>query len=116
MGEAPPVSYELDGHGAATIRIAGELDLVAGDLVVDAVAIAIGALAAPTGGEAEVQLDLSEVSFIDCAGLSSLLRARRSATSQGCALRIRAMAPAVRRLLELAGALEELAGGLHDPA
>ena len=116
MGEAPPISYELDGHGAATIRIAGELDLVAGDLVIDAVAIAIGALAGPTGGEAEVQLDLSEVSFIDCVGLSSLLRARRSATSHGCTLRIGAMAPAVRRLLELSGTLEILSPGLRDPA
>jgi anti-anti-sigma factor len=94
----------------------GELDLVAGDVVVDAVAIALVALARPSGGEAEVQLDLSEVSFIDCAGLSSLLRARRSATSHNCTLRISDMAPVVRRLLELSGTLEALAPGLRDPA
>ena len=116
MGGTTTISYEHNGHGAATIRIGGELDLVAGDVVVDAVAIALVALARPSGGEAEVQLDLSEVSFIDCAGLSSLLRARRSATSHSCTLRIGAMAPVVRRLLELSGTLEVLAPELRDPA
>ena len=117
MGDVPPpISYEHNGHGAATIRIGGELDLVAGDVVADAVAIALVALASPSGREAEVQLDLSEVSFIDCVGLSSLLRARRSATSHGCALRISAMAPVVRRLLELSGTLDGFAPDLRDPA
>jgi len=116
VGDVPAISYEHNGHGAATIRIGGELDLVTGDVVVDAVAVALVALARPSGGEAEVQLDLSEVSFIDCAGLSSLLRARRSATSHRCSLRIGAMAPAVRRLLELSGTLDVLAPGLRDPA
>jgi anti-anti-sigma factor len=117
VGDLPPISYSLNGHGAATIRIAGELDLAAGDLVLEAVAVALVATTRPTGGEAEVQLDLSGVSFIDCAGLSALLRAQRSAAARGCTLHVGGMSAAVRRLLELSGTTPVLARGrLGDPA
>jgi anti-anti-sigma factor len=100
------------------VHITGELDLAAGDGVTHAVADAVAvALARRAGGEAEVQLDLSDVSFIDCAGLSALLRARRSAAAHGCRMRIADMSPVVRRLLDLSDTREVFAGpGLPDPA
>lgn len=100
------------------MHITGELDLAAGDAVADAVIGAVAAvLARSTGGEAEVQLDLSDVSFIDCAGLSALLRARRSAAAHGCLVRVAAMSPVVHRLLDLSETRELLAlPGLAGPA
>ena len=100
------------------MHITGDLDLAVGDAVADAVVGAVAAaLARSRGGEAEVQLDLSDLSFIDCAGLSALLRARRSAAAHGCRLRIAAMSPVVDRLLDLSRTRELLAlPGLPDPA
>ena len=100
------------------MHITGELDLAIGDAVADAVIDAVAAaIVRSAHGEAEVQLDLSEVSFIDCAGLSALLRARRSAAGHGCRVRIAAMSPAVRRLLDLSETLPVLASpGPADPA
>lgn len=91
------------------MRLDGDLDLASGDDVADAVDVALAGLVRSSGAEAEVQLDLSGVSFIDCAGLSALLRAREVAALHGWALRVVAMSPVVRRLLELSDTLELLA-------
>ena len=117
VGEHLPISYDQDGHGAAIVRVNGDLDLATGDDVVQAVAVALVGHTRSGAAEAEVQLDLSGVSFIDCAGLSALLRARRSAASHGWAVRVVAMSPEVRQLLDLSGTLELLsAPALPDPA
>jgi anti-sigma B factor antagonist len=99
------------------VHITGELDLAAGDGVTHAVVDAVAVALTRPAGEAEVQLDLSEVSFIDCAGLSALLRARRSAAAHGFRVRVVAMSPAVHRLFDLSDTLALLAPpGLPDPA
>ena len=54
-------------------------------------------------------LDLSGVSFMDCAGLRALLAARRQAEMRGGFLRLIAASAAVRRITELTGADEALA-------
>ena len=117
VGAATRISYEHNGHRSAIIRIAGELDLAAGDVVAEAVSVGLVALSRPNGGEAEVQLDLSDVRFMDCVGLATVLRAKRLAESHGCVLRIGACSPAVRLLLVLSGTFDELTGtGQPDPA
>ena len=58
---------------------------------------------------AKLLLDVSGVSFMDCAGLRALLAARRRAEMRGGFLRPIATSAAVRRITELTGAQEALA-------
>ncbi|MFJ1707114.1 STAS domain-containing protein [Kitasatospora sp. NPDC088346] len=48
-----------------------------------------------------VDVDLSEVAFLDCAGLSALQEAQAEATAQGWSLVLRHPSPAVARLTRL---------------
>ena len=50
---------------------------------------------------ARVVLDLAEVTFIDCAGISTLLAARRQALLEGGSLRVLRASPRVRRIIAL---------------
>jgi anti-sigma B factor antagonist len=50
-----------------------------------------------------VTLDLSEVGFVDSAGLGALLALRERAQDRGIALEIAAVSEPVRRLLDLTG-------------
>ena len=58
---------------------------------------------------AKLMLDVSGVSFMDCAGLRALLATRRRAEIRGGFLRLIATSAAVRRIIELTGAQEALA-------
>jgi anti-sigma B factor antagonist len=53
-------------------------------------------------------VDLSGVTFIDCAGLRMLLAMCRQAEQQECSVRFTALSPQVRRLAVLTGMREEL--------
>jgi anti-sigma B factor antagonist len=57
---------------------------------------------------ASLLLDVSGVSFMDCAGLRMLLTTRRRADLRGGCLRLIAVSRAVRRIIELTGAGEAL--------
>jgi anti-anti-sigma factor len=91
------------GGGATIVAISGEVDV---------------------GSEAQLQqsllriirecpgklmLDVSDVSFMDCAGLRALLATRRRAEMRGVSVRLIATSAAVRRIIELTGAQEALA-------
>lgn len=80
--------------------VRGELDLVSGDQIR---ARLLDALAASSN---RLELDLSGLSFCDCAGLNVLLELRHRALRQGKAVTIQAASPAVARLLDLTGAQE----------
>ena len=54
-------------------------------------------------------VDMSAVSFMDCAGLNALTRHHRRRVEQGEALRVVAMSRAVERVLEVSGLLPMLA-------
>jgi anti-sigma B factor antagonist len=58
---------------------------------------------------ARLMLDVSGVSFMDCAGLRALLATRRRAELRGGFMRLVATSAAVRRIIELTGAHEALA-------
>jgi anti-sigma B factor antagonist len=58
---------------------------------------------------ARIFLDVSGVSFMDCAGLRALLTTRRRAELRGGCMRLIATSAAVRRIIELTGAHEALA-------
>jgi anti-anti-sigma factor len=83
--------------GRVVVRAVGELDLDSGEVLR---AAAVGALGDP--GE-DLVVDLSGVTFIDCAGLAALLCARREVREHGGDLRIAGPSALARRLLGLAG-------------
>ncbi|MGH3287925.1 MAG: STAS domain-containing protein [Streptosporangiaceae bacterium] len=56
-------------------------------------------------------VDVSGVSFMDCAGLRVLLTTQRRAELRGGFMRLTGVSRAVRRIIELAGAHEALAVG-----
>jgi len=58
---------------------------------------------------ARLMLDVSGVSFMDCAGLRALLATRRRAEMRGGCMRLIATSAAVRRIIELTGTHEALA-------
>ncbi|MFI9805414.1 STAS domain-containing protein [Streptomyces sp. NPDC052301] len=90
-------SYASSGE-RVHVTVRGELDLVSGDRLRDRLS---AALAASSSG---LDLDLSGLSFCDCAGLSVLLELRRRALSQNKTVAIQDTSPAIDRLLELVGA------------
>lgn len=78
------------------VAVAGEVDLAESDNLIDAVMLALR-----NRGCARVRLDLSGVTFIDCAGLSALLRIRREAEKHHSSIKMVCASACVRRLLVL---------------
>jgi len=84
----------VDSSGAtALVRPCGELDLASAPTLWSALASLL------RDGQGAVVMDLSRLTFSDCAGLRPIRRALR----QGTAVELRDAVPAVRRVLELTG-------------
>ncbi|MFF3597988.1 STAS domain-containing protein [Kitasatospora indigofera] len=79
-----------------TLRVKGEIDLDTAPSLHRALATAIET-------HREVVLDLSEVTFMDCAGLGALVRARNQADRCDARLVLRGAGHCVVRLLKLTG-------------
>ena len=89
--EAPQFEVYLDDDGICVVR--GELDEFTG-----------AALEAALDAHAQVSVvDLGEVSFVDSAGLRTLLLARQARVERGGTLYVRRSSGAVRRVMRLAG-------------
>ncbi|MGW7444161.1 STAS domain-containing protein [Kitasatospora sp. NPDC054795] len=84
------------------VRANGEIDL-------DTAPSLRRALATALETHREVVLDLSEVTFMDCAGLGALVRARNQADRSGRHLILRGTSRCVVRLLKLTGQHRRLA-------
>ena len=52
-----------------------------------------------------LDVDLAEVTFLDCAGLGALVGVRKAAVDAGCLMRVSHPQPIVRRVLEVTGLL-----------
>jgi len=89
-----------DTPGGVVVNVTGDVDLGSAH---DFEAHLLAAFAETDG---RVVLDLGGVTFMDSAGIGSLVRAQRRA---GSGLRIRAMHRSVRRVLELASLLDRFA-------
>jgi anti-anti-sigma factor len=72
----------------------GMLDAPGADVLREAIA---------ASGHVDVTVDLSKVTRIDAAGLSELARAKRELDGHGRSFALRAVSPAVLRLLVLSG-------------
>ncbi|MER6115909.1 STAS domain-containing protein [Streptomyces sp. NPDC001743] len=90
--------------GIARVTLAGELDLDSAPAVLEAVSACLEEEAT------SLCLDLTGVSFCDCAGLSSLYRARTAVLRAGADLTVEGVGPQLGRLLHLIGAEELFTG------
>jgi anti-sigma B factor antagonist len=91
------------GDGATLVAISGEVDVCTEAQLQQALLQLIREH--PAG----LMLDVSGLSFMDCAGLRALLVTRRRAEMRGVFLRLIATSAPVRRIIELTGAQEALA-------
>src|SRR3954470_14492816 len=86
------------GPMVSLLRLGGEIEQSACEsALLDGLAVV--ALDAPC----DLVIDLSEVTFIDSAGVGVLLRVRRNAIEAGCTVRVTGPQPKVRRIFEIYG-------------
>jgi anti-sigma B factor antagonist len=88
--------------GIVVVRLAGELDLGGAGRV----ETEVRRLLATGAGRFEV--DASDLTFVDSAGLRSIVQAKDDVEAAGAAFRIRAVSAPVRRVIEIAGIVEQL--------
>jgi anti-sigma B factor antagonist len=81
-------------EGAAVVRLAGELDVASAHIV-------SGYLVNPLTRGSDVVVDMSELRFIDAAGMAALVHARNEALALGRTVRLRHPTPTVLHALEL---------------
>jgi anti-sigma B factor antagonist len=84
-------------HGCVIAEIRGEVDYGCASAL-DQRLSAILTIGAPT-----VILDLSRLTFIDCAALRVLVAARRRAAAHGTALVLAALPPTAARIMQVTG-------------
>ncbi len=90
------VNVIRDGDGSATVRLAGEIDVVSAE----AARRAVAPLESPAR---QIILDLSRVTFCDMAGVRFLLQACQQASAAGADLVVRYPHRSVSRVLDLTG-------------
>ncbi len=81
----------------AVLALVGELDIAVADQVAECVDAALAQ------GLVHLVLDLRDLSFCDCAGLTALLRARRLALAQQGWVRLAQVPARIEHLLRIAG-------------
>lgn len=108
----PPSGYltiEIQRTGpAASVILNGELDLGSAHLVSDALLKLEAESADP------LVVDMSDIRFLDCSGLSVLLGAYNRALRDERRLSIVNVQPAVRKIFTLTGCRELLSGSETD--
>jgi anti-anti-sigma factor len=97
--EPPPPDPRL-----VVVELVGEIDAATRTATIDEVRRAL------SREPLAIAVDLSRVSFMDCAGLGALVEARAIAEQAGCALYARSPSRPAAWLLELAGLLDHLTG------
>jgi anti-sigma B factor antagonist len=85
------------GIGGTVVAISGEIDISCSNWVLDELARAMRRY------DPHLMLDLSGLTFLDCAGLAVLLKARRRAENHGGSLHIVAVSGHVSRMIDLTG-------------
>lgn len=109
MGNASANSRRLGS--VVTVAVAGEVDLPAGPIVDKAISEAVAA-----AGVTTVQVDLSDVQFLDSSGIGMLLKGRRSADAHRVEFQVIGAHGITERILRLTGVWTHLTGDTSDPA
>lgn len=94
-GSPQTASLDISIRPGPVVTISGEIDIQSGPQLRDQL---MGSIRRHS---ARLALDLSGVTFIDCAGISVLLAARRRAQLEGGSLRVLRASPCVRRVMAL---------------
>lgn len=95
-----PYSADVDDNGSrCLIRVSGEVDFDTGPQLRECIA-------STAGKRLPVDVDLSEVPFMDSFGLSCLLRASRDARMLGTTLTVVSTSPAVEELFRVTATAE----------
>lgn len=87
-----------------TVAVGGDVDLVTAELLEREIAGAV------SGDGAVIVVDLTDVTFIDSAGISVLLKGRRLADDRAKNYRVVGAAGIVRQVLDLTGVWAHLSG------
>lgn len=95
------IASRRDGD-AAVVALAGELDLHGAGLLDTEVRRLLD------GGVRRVEVDASDLEFVDSSGLRSVMLARSEVEAAGASFRITAVSPTVGRVIEIAGLAELL--------
>ena len=101
MGISPPervltIRNDTGPDGAARLHVSGELDAHSAPEFAEAFEPAVAAAA-------DVEVDLTDVSFIDSSGLAALIKARQRLLDAGGSLVVSAASHTAMRLFEIAG-------------
>jgi anti-anti-sigma factor len=92
-----PTLCVCPGDGGTIVRIAGEIDVCVADRLQELLLRILRAHGP------RLLLDLSAVSFIDCAGLRAVTLTLRYAERHGCSLHLVAASAMTRRIITLTG-------------
>lgn len=104
-------SYTVDRHdGTLVVRLFGELDALAAQ---DLAAVMDRMDGAGLTGVAEVRVDCEDLTYLEAAGISILLRVRAAVVARGASVTLERLQPAQRRVIEATG-LEEALHVLDD--
>lgn len=103
LREEPFSLHEHVVGGVPVLAISGEVDLAAAPAVRDALGALLAGGSPDAGPNGQVVVDLSGVRFIDSTGLSALVAAHTRSVENGGELRLAAVPPGVRQVLELTG-------------
>jgi anti-anti-sigma factor len=95
-------------EGETVLKLHGELDISTQQLFVDA-------LAGVDESVARVVLDLSDLTFIDCANVGVIHQTRIVAGLRGTFLELRSPNPKLLRIMELTGLLPGVSGEQLGP-
>lgn len=90
------VRVQLTPGGRATVKLNGELDLCSADLFEAVMNHHIAS------GRRRIRLDMSGVTFVDCAGLGAIVDVDNAVVAKGGQLDLIRVGPRTARLLEIA--------------
>ncbi|WP_067126480.1 STAS domain-containing protein [Microtetraspora malaysiensis] len=96
------VAVEAEGPNAV-VRPRGEIDLTTAGILWDTLDRVIQQVAIP-----KIEIDMGEVSFMDCAGVRTLIPIKQHAREQGGTFVLTHIPPVVERLLSAVGLDHEL--------
>jgi anti-sigma B factor antagonist len=99
-------AFRVEHREGRTVRLIGELDLASFEL-------AMAELEPLLAQDGDLELDLTELTFLDSSGIRVLVKCRTSLDGRG-SLVLRGASPHVRKILEIAG-LADLGVRSVDP-
>jgi anti-anti-sigma factor len=95
------------GDGLVIVRVRGEFDLAGVEVFSSAIGQA-GETGAPDADGLVIELDLTDVTFIDSSGVGAIVVASRSVAAAGGTITIGARSSVVERVLEVSGVEDAL--------